>query len=251
MKTSILASVGTCVILAAGAALMAPSSPHAQAAAPRYEFDASWNRPFPNRWINGGLGGLCVDANDHVLVLNRQDVNKPELAAGAMAPPMLEFDSAGNLVHSWGDPKLIDPRLHSCHYDKDGNVWIASAPSGMVQKYSHDGSKLLLTIGKKGVYDTSDGTEKGKPLNSPTAAFHMPSSIFVDPGNGDVYIADGENDTSNSKIAVFDKMGKLQRTFDVPSMSVTPSADGKPIDGGGAAVAIDFSRDREQRYMFV
>jgi hypothetical protein len=72
MKTSILASVGTCAILAAGAPLMAPSSPHAQSAVPRYEFDASWNRPFPNRWINGGLGGLCVDANDHVLVLNRR-----------------------------------------------------------------------------------------------------------------------------------------------------------------------------------
>ena len=289
MKTSILASVGTCVILSAGVALMALSSPHAQGAAPSYEFDASWNRPFPNRWINGGLGGLCVDANDHVLALNRQDVNKPELAAGAMAPPMLEFDSAGNLVHAWGDPKLIDPRLHSCHYDKDGNVWIASAPSGMVQKYSHDGSKLLLTIGKKGVYDTADGTEKGKPLNSPTAAFHMPSSIFVDRGNGDVYIADGENDTSNSKIAVFDssgkfvrqwipegyksvhcmtmandgtvyvcnrrngkigvfdKTGKLQRTFDVPSTPITAGVN----DGGGSAVAIDFSRDREQSLMFV
>src|SRR5262249_24988922 len=186
MKTNILASLGTRAILAAGVTLMAPSSPHAQGAAARYEFDASWNRPFPNRWINGGLGGLCVDANDHVLVLHSQGMNKPQLAAGAMAPPMLEFDSAGNLVHSWGDPKLIDSRLHSCHYDKDGNVWIASAPSGMVQKYSHDGSKLLLTIGKKGVYDTSDGTEKGKPLNSPLAAFHMPSSIFVDRGNGDV-----------------------------------------------------------------
>src|SRR5258706_61980 len=116
MKTSILASVGTCAILAAGAALMAPLSPHAQGAAPRYEFDASWNKPFPNRWINGGLGGLCVDGNDHVLVLNRQDVNRGELAAGAVAPPMLEFDSAGNLVHSWGDPKVIDQRLHSCHY---------------------------------------------------------------------------------------------------------------------------------------
>src|SRR5438874_266023 len=42
MKTSILASLGTCAILAAGAALLAPSSPHAQGAAPRYEFDASW-----------------------------------------------------------------------------------------------------------------------------------------------------------------------------------------------------------------
>src|SRR5260370_25664729 len=211
MKPSILACVGTCAILAAGAPLMAPSSPHAQGAAPRYEFDASWNRPFPNRWINGGRGARGVDANDHVLGLNRQDVNKPELAAGAMAPPMLEFDSAGNLVHSWGDPKLIDPRLHSCHYDKDGNVWIASAPSGMVQKYSHDGSKLLLTSGKKAVYDTADGTEKGKPLNSATAAFHMPSSTVSDRGNGDIYVAERGSDTSNSKIAAFDSAGTAAR----------------------------------------
>jgi DNA-binding beta-propeller fold protein YncE len=117
----------------------------------------------------------------------------------------------------------------------------------------------------------------------------MPSSIAVDRGNGDVYIADGESDTSNSKIAVFDasgkfvrqwipegyksvhcmtmandgtvyvcnrrsgkigafdKMGKLQKTFDVPSTPVTAGVN----DGGGAAVAIDFSHDREQRYMFV
>jgi hypothetical protein len=176
MKTSILAGVGTCAILAVAAALMAPSSSHAQGAAPRYEFDASWNKPFPNNWINGGLGGLCVDANDHVLVLNRRDVDKPELAAGAMAPPMLEFDSAGNLVHSWGDPKAIDPRLHSCHYDKDGNVWIASAPSGMVQKYSHDGSKLLLTIGKKGVYDTADGTYSTPVASSCANGFRKATS---------------------------------------------------------------------------
>jgi DNA-binding beta-propeller fold protein YncE len=289
MKSNVLTGLGLCAALAVAGAMLSPSAPRAQGGVPQYQFDPSWNKPFPNRWINGGLGGLCVDKDDHVLVLNRQDVNKPELAAGAMAPPMIEFDSVGNVVHSWGDPKMIDPRLHSCHYDKDGNVWIASAPSGMVQKYSHDGSRLLLTIGKKSVYDTADGTEKGKPLNSPAAAFHMPSSIFVDPGNGDVYIADGENDTSNSKIAVFDgsgkflrqwipegyksvhcmtmandgtvyvcnrrngkigvfdKLGKMQRTFDVPSTPVTAGV----ADGGGSAVAIDFSRDREQRYMFV
>ena len=102
MKMNILAGIGTCAALALAAAIIVPSAPRAQSGTPRYEFDASWNKPFPNRWINGGLGGLCVDANDHVLVLNRQDVNKPELAAGAMAPPMLEFDPAGNLAHSIG-----------------------------------------------------------------------------------------------------------------------------------------------------
>ena len=139
---------------------------NAQAAPPRYEADLAWPKPLPNRWVLGGLGGLCVDAQDHVFILNRQDVLEGDLNAGRLAPPIIEFDPRGNVVNSWGDPKLLDPRLHSCHFDKDNNIWIASAPSGMVQKYTHDGSKLLLQIGKKGVVDSSDGTVKGKPLNS-------------------------------------------------------------------------------------
>src|SRR5215470_15031102 len=162
MKRNFAIKFATFSALAMVAGTLYPPAAWTQGGAPRYEVDANWPKPLPDRWILGGLGGLCVDAQDHVLILNRQDILEGELNSGRLAPPMIEFDPAGNVVHSWGDPKLIDSRLHSCHFDKDGNVWIASAPSGMVQKYSHDGSKLLLTIGKKGVYDTSDGTEKGK-----------------------------------------------------------------------------------------
>jgi len=35
-----------------------------------------------------------------------------------------------------------------------------------VQKYSHDGSKLLLQIGTRGIVDSSDGTVVGRALNS-------------------------------------------------------------------------------------
>jgi sugar lactone lactonase YvrE len=261
--------------------------------APRYEPDLNWPKPLPDHWIMGGLGGLCVDANDHVLILNRQDVLPNELDTGYLAPPLIEFDPDGNVVHSWGDPKLLDARLHSCHFDKDNNVWIAAAPSGMVQKYTHDGSKLLLQIGTKGVFDTSDGTAKGTPLNSDAARFHMPSSIFVDRGNGDVYIADGESANSNRRIAVmdrdgkflrqwkpegmqsvhcltigndglvyvcnrqnariqvYDKVGDLKRTIDVPWKPFTVPADGQVKQFGGATVAIDFSPDAQQIYMFV
>jgi len=62
---------------------------------------------------------------------------------------------------------------------------IASSPSGMVQKYARDGSALLFQIGTKGVLDSSDGTAKGTPLNSNAARFFMPSSLFVDPKNGE------------------------------------------------------------------
>jgi sugar lactone lactonase YvrE len=255
---------------------------------PRYEADVNWPKPLPNRWVLGGLGGTCVDAQGHVFILNRQDVLEGELNTGRLAPPIIEFDPAGNVVNSWGDLKLLDPRLHSCHVDKDNNIWIASAPSGMVQKYTHDGSKLLLQIGKKGVVDSSDGTPKGKPLNSSAPIFFMPSSIAVDRQNGDVYVSDGEGAGSNRRIAVFDasgkflrqwlpemetvhcmaigndglvyvcnrngskiqvydKMGALKRTIEVPWTPVTPSSDGRAF--GGSTVAIDFSPD--QRLIFV
>src|SRR5262245_43294361 len=170
---------------------------HAQKSVPHYEADPSWPKPLPERWVLGGLGGVCVDAQDHVFILNRQDVIDGDLNGAKLAPSIIEFDPAGNVVNSWGDPKLLDPRLHSCHVDKDTNIWIGSAPSGMIQKYSHDGSKMLLQIGKKGTVDSSDGTVKGKPLNSRAAVFFMPSSIFVDRQNNDVYVSDGESRDGN------------------------------------------------------
>jgi sugar lactone lactonase YvrE len=292
MKTRRLLATASSFALTLGALTLAASASQAQTA-PKYEVDPNWPKPLPDRWVLGGLGGLCVDAQDHVLILNRQDVLEGDLNGGKLAPPMIEFDPAGNVVNSWGDLKTIDPRLHSCHFDKDGNVWIASAPSGMVQKYTHDGKTLLLQIGKKGELDSSDGTGKGKPLNSPAAKFFMPSSIFVDPGNGDVYVSDGEGANSNRRVAVmdktgkflrqwviddmetvhcltmghdgmvyvcnrlgsgirlYDKMGKLQRTIELPWTPVTPPKGGTLKQSGGSAVAIDFSPDPQQKLIFV
>lgn len=281
-----------CAVLAIAVGLVCPPSSHAQAV-PKYEIDLSWPKAFPDRWVVGGLVGVCVDAQDHVFILNRQDILEGELNAGRLAPPIIELDPEGRVVNSWGDAKLLDPRLHSCHVDKDNNVWIGSAPSGMVQKYSHDGSKMLQQIGKKGVVDSSDGTVKGKPLNSNAAQFFMPSSIFVDRQNGDVYVSDGEGAGSNRRVAVmdrngkflrqwlphgvetvhcmsvandglvyvcnrqgdkilvYDKMGTLKKTIDVPWKPYTPLSGGKPRDSGGAAVALDFSPDSNQRLIFV
>jgi len=212
MKTNLLIKAGI-LTLAMGAGIIYVTPARAQSGAPRYEADVSWPKPLPERWVLGGLGGVCVDAQDHVFILNRQDVIEGDLNGGKLAPPIIEFDPAGNVVNSWGDPKLLDPRLHSCRADKDNNIWIASAPSGMIQKYTHDGSKMLLQIGKKGTVDSSDGTIKGKPLNSEAAIFFMPSSIFVDPQNGDVYVSDGEGRDSNRRVAVMDRTGKFLRQW--------------------------------------
>jgi DNA-binding beta-propeller fold protein YncE len=203
----------TRALVALAAALLMAAALPAQSRAVRYEADVSWPKPLPNQWVLGGLGGVCVDAQDHVFILNRQDVAEGDLNAARLAPQIVEFDAAGTVVHSWGDPAKLDPRLHSCHVDKDRNVWIASSPSGMVQKYTHDGRTLLLEIGKKGRLDSSDGSVTGTPLNSNAAAFFMPSSIDVDPRNGDVYVSDGESPGGNRRVAVLDAKGTFLRQW--------------------------------------
>jgi DNA-binding beta-propeller fold protein YncE len=282
-------------VCAFGFAMAAISSTTAQAAdsaAPKYEVDPSWPKPFPNQWVFGGLGGLCIDAQDHVFLLHRQDPSEEDLNSGRLAPLIIELDPAGAVVNSWGDPNVLEARLHSCFVDRGGDIWVASSPSGMVQKFSHDGSKLLLQVGKKGVLDSADGTAKGKPLNSSAARFFMPSSLYADPQNGEVFVADGEGAGGNRRIAVldrngaflrqwlpemetvhcmsvakdglvyvcnrladrvqvYDKNGKSIRSIDIPWAPVTTRSDGKVKASGGAAVALAFSSDANQRLMFV
>ena len=89
---------------AAAATLTLAAALLAQGRAVRYEADSNWPKPLPDQWVLGGLGGVCVDAQDHVFILNRQDVADGDLNAGRMAPQIIEFDSAGSVVNSWADP---------------------------------------------------------------------------------------------------------------------------------------------------
>ena len=219
-KTGYRITAGTCVAWLIASAIYCPSPLQAQNALPKYEADPFWAK-LPDNWVVGPLGGACIDARDHVIVLHRQEgltqamLKGSDWSGGAKtrikAPPVMEFDPQGNLVNSWGDVMVLGDYLHDCLVDKDMNVWIAAAHSGFVQKYSHDG-KLLLQIGRSGVFDSSDGTAKGKPLNSNAAQFFGPSAVDVDPQNGDFYVADGHGG-GNTRIAVLDKNGKFLRQW--------------------------------------
>jgi DNA-binding beta-propeller fold protein YncE len=74
------------------------------------------------------------------------------------------------------------------------------------------------------VFDTSDGTRQGKLKNSSPEQFFLPAGIAIDPGNGDIYVADGYG---NRRVAVFDKTGKFLRQW---GRQATPeeTRDGAP-----------------------
>src|SRR5499427_10620069 len=135
------------VLLALGGAsvlLQKKSVVHAATAmAPRFEVDPLWPKPLPNHWILGQTIGVSVDAQDHVWIIHRAGSLEPgEVHATtspktaqccAPAPPVLEFDAAGNLAGSWGGAGNgydWPDSNHGITVDYKGNVWIGGNGRG-------------------------------------------------------------------------------------------------------------------------
>src|SRR5262249_42705904 len=80
--------------------------------APRFEVDPLWPKPLPNHWVTGSTIGVSVDAQDRVWTIHRPNTVEDNFKAADLklgecckvAPPVLVYDQAGNLVKSWGGP---------------------------------------------------------------------------------------------------------------------------------------------------
>jgi DNA-binding beta-propeller fold protein YncE len=213
MKEKINSRIFSAAVFAIVLATFCAPPLDAQGNLPQYEVDPYWPKPLPDKWVTGSVSGVCTDTQDHVFIVNQGNLTENELDAGRQAPPVIEFDPQGNVVNSWGNRETLPEGLHGCFVDYQNSVWLGGSRDGIVQKFTHDGSKLLLQIGKKGVIDSSDGTVAGRALNSSHTGFYRPGSIAVDPSNGEIYVADGEEPGSNHRVAVFDRNGQFLRQW--------------------------------------
>jgi len=228
--------------LGLGAVLVAsivalPAQTKAPVQAPSFEVDPYWPKPLPNHWVTGSTIGVSVDAQDNVWTIHRpgsvdanfkaadimvgdargrDDEAQPGAGAGPqattptpigqcckVAPPVLVYDQAGNLVKSWGGPgKGYDwpESNHGITVDHRGNVWLAGNGQMDTQILKFDGAgKFLLQIGKHGVHTGSNDTEN----------FWQPTKIWDDASANEVYIGDGYG---NRRVIVLDTdTGKYKR----------------------------------------
>ncbi len=193
--------------------LLAIAGPLAFAQALEFRVNPDWPQiPLGDNWLTGGLGGMCVDQRDHVFLLNRQNVVADDLDGARLAPPIIELNPQGEVVQGWGDPDLLGGRLHDCQPDADGNLWIVAAATGHIQKYDPADGSLLMQIGETGLFDSSDGSREGEPLNSDRPRFFLPSAVDTD-SDGNIYVADGELPGGNTRIAVLDAQGNFLRQW--------------------------------------
>lgn len=184
-------------------------------AAPRFRVDPAWPKHLPRDpetgryWITGEVAGNAFDSRNRLYTINRRNLTETELRIGTPSPAFLVYDLDGDVVDSATPPVLPDG-VHGCFVDRWDNVWIAGNGDAIVQKYSHDLGTLRLQIGEKGRFDSSDGTIDGVPANGSRTLLNRPADIAVDPGNGDVYIADGYG---NHRVVVFDRNGNYLRQW--------------------------------------
>jgi DNA-binding beta-propeller fold protein YncE len=191
--------------------------PAATVMAPRFEVDPMWPKPLPNHWVIGATVGVALDAQDHVWIIHRPNAlednevhaakNPPWAKCCTPAPPVLEFDQAGNLVGHWGGPGAgyeWPERNHGITVDYKGNIWIGGADQlptphdDMLLKFTREG-KFLLQIGKASQSKGSDDVQN----------LRLPAKTFVDPKTNELFVADGYG---NHRVIVFDAdTGKYKR----------------------------------------
>jgi sugar lactone lactonase YvrE len=157
------------------------------AAASPYTVVPGWGQlTAPLKW--GEVPNVAIDPKGTVFVFTRSE------------PPVVELNAAGKVLKTWGQGMFVWP--HGIRFDRDGNLWItdgraANGNGQMVYKLSPDGSKVLMTLGTKGV--SGDGQNE----------FNGVTDVAIAP-NGDIFVSDGH---VNSRIVKFTKDGTFIKTW--------------------------------------
>src|SRR3984893_9109792 len=170
--------------------------------APRFEVDPLWPKPLPNHWLMGQTIGVDVDAQDRVWIIHRAGslepgeqhatTNPPTAQCCAPAPPILEFDQAGNLVGHWGGPGAgydWPDSNHGITVDYKGNVWVGGNSQGKDRSRYHDNQILKFT--QDGKFLMQIGHPNKSEGSNDTGNLKGPAKLFVDKASDELYVADG------------------------------------------------------------
>ena len=200
---ALVVSMSLALHLAAQQPASAQSGSSSPTAAPKFTVDPSWPK-IPSKWQFGQVASVSIDADDHVWILQRPSTLEPH-EKGQAAPPVLEFDAAGNFLRAWGGPGTgydWPASEHGIYVDHKQLIWIGgNGPKDhQILKFTKDG-KFLMQIGKA-------GQSKG---NADTQNLNQPADTFVHAKTNELFVADGYG---NRRIIVFDAdTGKFKRMW--------------------------------------
>jgi peptidylamidoglycolate lyase len=175
-----------------------------------YQPVPNWLKPVREGYIERGVS-VFAETPDRIWYTTDIEV-KPTRGAGGPGSPgggrpdpanlsnehhwVMVLDRNGKVIEEWKQWDRLFKMPHAVRispYDPEKNVWIIERENQQIFKFSHNGDKLLLTLGEKGV------------IGHDSKHFGQPTDISFAP-DGSFYISDGY---TNTRIMKFDKNGKF------------------------------------------
>jgi len=132
----------------------------------------------------GDVSHVSVDSEDRVYFYQRRN------------PPMLVFDTEGDLIDSWGDDLLVDG--HGIYITGGDEILAVARGVHEVIKFSAEG-EVILRIGNR----------ERPAWNAP---FNHPTDVAVSP-SGEIYVSDGYG---NACVHKFSHEGELLLSWGSP-----------------------------------
>lgn len=146
----------------------------------KYELVAGWAKiPEGESFVD--VGGISIDGQDRVYVLNRSPY------------PIMVLDKAGNVLSRWGENHF--DRAHGSCIAPDGTIYCTDDRTHLVSQFTTDG-KLLATLGEKykpsftGYREATDLFERISSITQGGAPFNRPTGVAVS-ASGDIFVSDG------------------------------------------------------------
>jgi DNA-binding beta-propeller fold protein YncE len=170
-----------------------------------------WFKPVRQGYFERGAS-VFAESPDRIIVTSDFEAPMPLYGDASESPTtpraspsrdhhyVMILDGNGNVVDEWKQWDYLFNCPHEVQispYDPDRSVWIADRDNSQVFKFSHDGKKLLMTLGEKGVVANDD------------THFGHPADVSFAP-DGSFYVADGY---INTRVIKFDKNGKRLLTW--------------------------------------
>src|SRR5580704_11593983 len=192
---SIITAVAVVALGQAGLSgrLAAQTAPPQTREVPVFEPDPSWPK-LPSKYVWGQVSSVSIDDQGNAWILQRPSTVRADQKAMA-APPVLEFDEAGNFIQGWGGPGPgydWPETEHGIYVDPKGFVWLGGngKTDNHLLKFTKAG-KFVMQIGHK-------GASKG---NKDTVNVNQAADTFLYAKTNELFVADGYG---NRRVIVFD-----------------------------------------------
>jgi DNA-binding beta-propeller fold protein YncE len=199
----------------------------APAKTPTFVVDRNWPQPLPNHWTLGPVSGIGIDAQDHVVVVQRSESDSITKAGGVPAPHVIEFDSTGALVRAWDGPGAgytWMEQVHGLTIDNADRVWI----SGNGDRDAH-----LLVFSRTGQFVRQIGTPGSRGGSNDTANLGAATQMRFDASANEVFVSDGEQNRNHRVIVLDARTGAYKRHWGAYGARPDDSAVARRFDPAG------------------